>query len=171
HQKCLVEFRERFGREWTEDDRLVVLPPDGGGDWAGDVAFREEQEAQRVFVNLRKAMVEAVEFVKRCDPTIPRVGLGNPTVSFLRWWVPMFVEPLLKHAALAVEPRLSDVRTGRAALAHDLDRLDLLGVGRVLETRELAIVSLLVGNWPCEAMPREGLTVASVLEREANCVR
>lgn len=162
---CLDEFERTFGFPW--DKRLE------GQKYGRGAA--NEREARRVFSNLKDAMDAAVGYVHRhADGKAPPAG--GQCSQYLRWWVPEFIEPLTKHAA--IEARLDPARWGkivdnnRALFIERWTNLNMLSLpeGRFLSTRELAVISLLSGGWP-SANPHLAYTSASVIALEEKLIR
>jgi hypothetical protein len=114
-----------------------------------------ERQARSAFDELRTAMlvVSRISSEARSQRTFAKRTHGN-CIAFLKWWVPEFVDPLLKHAALERSPkrrlqqwstmneageitkheRLLDVSrwppvptSQRERLVQMLDKVDLLG--------------------------------------------
>lgn len=165
-ERCLSEFRGVFGRDWSEDLARHVDPT---ADLHGD-----EHEAREVYEDLRRAMRRAAEFAGReIEGVFPR----GRCHSFLRWWVPQFIAPLLKHASMCVDDpkEWGEMESSpRQRFVHVWDHYDVMRLPRdehdrcrFLDARELAIVWLLGGGWPEGlSFPRKGLKVGDVIALE-----
>lgn len=166
---CEREYLERIGKAW--DERFH---------WLGKGSNEAEKEARAALVRLRSALMDVAAVARK--PEIKRAW--GRAVHSLRDLVERDVKRMLQTGALrnasdlGLRHRWGPLREGRAQLVHVLDRYDVLGLtpyeggpSRFLTLRELAIVSLLVGNWP--ALPEGPLnyTPADVIEEETKRIR
>jgi hypothetical protein len=145
--ECRQGFQRRLGTPFPWSDERAL---------AFGARIAHEHEARKVLDDLRRSLGAAVAFVEGVD------GQPTPTTSVLATLVSR-IGPL---------PRASvQVLSGRSELARLLDTYNLFGLptredgsSRFLTDRELALVSLLVGNRP------QGLggmvTVGGVVEAE-----
>ncbi len=81
---CETEFQETFGIPWNP--KLVGL---------GKCDSELEDEARRIYSQLRHALKEAVRFVEK--PEVQATRVGAPAVLSLRSWVPRSIAPMLRH--------------------------------------------------------------------------
>lgn len=174
-EACEREFEKRFGRPWSSVAVRVSR-------YERSRSTAIELEAREVFRKLRAAMLDAVRFAhdpKIWGPDAPLAFGGGgvaQVAGILHSWVPRSIEPVTKHAWLQ-EQRWRPIREGRATLAHVLDIFNIFalpphanGPSRFLTAREMAIVSLLVDNWP--SMKRDPVrTPAEVIKIESNLMR
>lgn len=177
--QCEREYRKLTGRAWEPQLGARFQPVDGERRVARN---RLDVRAERVFQELRAAMAQAVDFVADVTAEVQdnddartreRIAalrtamMTAPRAQFLSSWVPRFIAPLMKHSAMETAHRPKLEHDPRALLAYEYSSKDLLGLGRVPTARELATVSLLVGNAPaCSAKN----TVAQVIAAERRAV-
>lgn len=169
---CVEEFRQRFGLDWSSKCAASI--------GKSQLAENEEQ-ADRVFEQLRQAMRAAVDFVATTTGAHGIVGvLGGRKAHFLAHWAPVHIEPLLQHPSFSgrwdgdwnqSSPIHDNARHRFVASWDTYNHLNLPprrdGGSRLLNARELAVVWLLSGGWPEKLQfPREGLRAAQVLETE-----
>ncbi|MET0793939.1 MAG: hypothetical protein ABW061_20635 [Polyangiaceae bacterium] len=165
---CLVEFQKQLGKPW-DSSWEKSLRYDAEHPRMRTAA--RERKARSVYTKLQRAMLEAEEFAK--SPTE-----GGRTANYLRWWVPQFISPLLKHASMNAEPKDfgKNLEDPRSLLANTLDSFDIFGLppavaggSSFLDAREHALVSLIVGNWPTKKL--SAATVAEIIDLETAAMR
>lgn len=151
HEQVHEEWDATFADPWSERLKHLATPP-------SDDPL--EEEARKIYADLYKAIHRAAEFAARLHaPTgipflkLPRLGHAG---IWLSWWVPMNLSKLLEQPMFVGER--NDWPAGapdavRSYIAYGWSRKKF--VQRKVETsdpqvtaRELALVSLLVGNRP-----------------------
>jgi hypothetical protein len=157
-RECEDEFFGFAHQKWDGKLQNLIMPHDD--------PYAGEREARRLFRALRTAMRECSAFVHYRRTGGPPFA-GN-TSQYLGWWVPQFIDPLLKHAAIEHEPDDRDFLDPLARFVSTWDSLDLLqlgsGTGRAtgfLSDRELAVVSLLGGFFP-QSIERDATTAGKL---------
>jgi hypothetical protein len=176
--KCLEEFEEFAGKPWDPVFEKWATPP---------AAVERETEAIAVLAKLRKAMRDAVKFSTEAGSSP-----GYECSTFLAWWAPQCVAPLLQHAYLKerkepvwrigrpdIKPPTPEwswhITNKRSWLVEVWDRhWKRCGMPKRLEARQYAVVSLLAGNYPRLDLGTKrgaGMSVAHVIERETKAMR
>jgi hypothetical protein len=188
---CLEEFARTFGTKWKD--------PLARGAHTENIEIaraKNEREARRALVELRSAMSKVVALVKppaKREARPPTFAQGGTCFAFLSWWAPQVIEPILeRHVGLRSDSQWEPiVDSERARLVHLWTNLNLLNPGRslavrplvpknlqmigepasrFLSPRELAIISLLSGQWP-SAHPSKEYTAADIVDLEERAIR
>ena len=174
---CVAAFEKRTGRAWTEAIAQAIHQP----------ADPVETKARHIWETFQKA-AGAIEAFVADDVRRASEGLGGGghCAAFLKYWAPSHLARLPQFP----RPR----RDARSRLAHDFDHWNLedpvptiststrWGAGGPVEEtsyvtrrgrpsiRDLAIVSILIGNWP-SIQPSARMTVEEVLVEEDKRMR
>ena len=143
--ECRKEFRRFAGEDWgPQFEHLAQSSED---------RHATERDARRRLLALRAAMTSCSELAANVRNGTA-VQLGS-TARFLGWWVEEFIDPLLKHAALAPDREFDDLLDEFALFVKSWDDYDFLHLkprgqypSAFLSDRQLAVVALLAGFFP-----------------------
>ena len=187
-EACEEEFQAFTGRPWSEVSERV--------DRYQRTRIREiEQEARLIHGRLRRAIKAAIDFAEREDlwgqkGLLPHGGAGvaSHAAHTLRVQARRVLKPVLQSFLFGtfghrdgqtvwLERRWPTLHEGRATLALVLDQFNIFGLppnpsgqSRFFTAREMAVISLLAGNWPALGGTTI-LTPAEVIKRESILMR
>jgi hypothetical protein len=168
--RCESEYQKTFGQAWRLSDANVYRATPG----SKKLDFHDvwEREAVEVSRQLHEAVTHACEFAERAKRAPPQGRFGRVRMGWLVRIVEQFIEPLMRIPGIREWTEPEADRSSQAWIMSQV-RLTYPGtmVPRAATPRELAIISLLTGNFPDFVQPLNEVTVAEVIQIEAKHFR
>lgn len=159
-ERCLAEYARLVGHAWPSALFAERAP-------ARRIDRDVEASARRVLVQLRAALNAAHALAEQAQK-MPARRRGEVTDAFAEH-APNAIASLLGEEWIASQPKPDDPR--EVIVWHAEMTPALFPRDRWCTARELAIVSLLAGNWPTLRDGAASETVASVIEAETKAIR
>jgi hypothetical protein len=160
--ECARRFEKAFGRPWEVPPSLVaVVPPAHVRDL--------EEEARRARAKLKHAVLEVAALAAQASSAPDTFsGAWGDWTQVSRELAELVQRPPWKGVEFAVAGPPMPAVNARTNLVNILDDYDIFNIGRRLKAREIALVSLLLGNWP----KADGVGKPSdIIDRESNAIR